>query len=83
MNSFDKNSLEITDIWTNRFSRADKEIQAFGIDWSANIGYGECTFRIERDNKDNVYLVADSEYMGRNFVNTLIDALKEKIIIID
>ena len=83
---FDKSTLEICEIWANRFkphdyapselSDSDKEIEVLGIDWACNLGWG----RYELFFKENgTKIIATSEHMDSNDNKDFLRALLEKI----
>ena len=83
---FDKSTLEICEVWANRFkphdynpselSDSDKEIEVLGIDWDCNLGFG----RYELFFKENgTKIIATSEHMDSNDNKDFLRALLEKI----
>ena len=83
---FDKSTLEICEIWANRFKPhgccpsehpdSDKETQVLGIDWSCNLGFG----RYELFFKENgTKIIATSEHMDTNDNKDFLRALLEKV----
>ena len=83
---FDKSTLEIVEVWANRFkphdhnpselSDSDKETQVLGIDWACNLGWG----RYELFFKENgTKIIATSEHMDTNDNKDFLRALLEKI----
>ena len=83
---FDKSTLEICEIWANRYKPhdyhpvehpdPDKETQVLGIDWDCNLGWG----RYELFFKENgTKIIATSEHMDSNDNKDFLRALLEKI----
>ena len=75
---FDKSTLEICEIWANRYKPhdSDKEIEVLGIDWACNLGWG----RYELFFKENgTKIIATSEHMDSNDNKDFLRALLEKI----
>ena len=83
---FDKSTLEICEIWANRFKPhdyvpsehqySDKEIEVLGIDWACNLGWG----RYELFFKENgTKIIATSEHMDSNDNKDFLRALLEKV----
>ena len=83
---FDKSTLEICEIWANRFkphayvpseqSYSDKEIEVLGIDWACNLGWGRYELFFK---EDGTKIVATSEHMDNNDNKDFLRALLEKI----
>lgn len=77
MAKFDKSTLEINDIWANRFERGDDETQVLGIDWSCNIGWGRYELFF---NEGDSMIKARSEHMNFNDDKNFLKALLEKVV---
>ena len=83
---FDKSTLEICEIWANRYkphdytpselSDSDKEIEVLGIDWACNLGWGRYELFFK---EDGTKIVATSEHMDSNDNKDFLRALLEKI----
>lgn len=80
---FDKSTLEICEIWANRYNPhdyhpdyPDGEIQVMGIDWACNIGFGRYELFFE---EDGTKIVATSEHMDTNDNKDFLRALLEKV----
>ena len=83
---FDKSTLEICEIWANRFkphyyipsehSDPDKQIEVLGIDWACNLGWGRYELFFE---EDGTKIVATSEHMDSNDNKDFLRALLEKV----
>ena len=82
----DKSTLEICEIWANRFkphnywpseyTDPDKQIEVLGIDWVCNLGWG----RYELFFKENgTKIIATSEHMDTNDNKDFLRALFEKV----
>lgn len=60
---FDKSTLEICEVWANRFRPhdytpsehpdSDKEIEVLGIDWDCNLGWGALRTVFQRKRYQN------------------------------
>ena len=83
---FDKSTLEICEIWANRFKPhdyvpsehpdSDKEIQVLGIDWDCNLGWGRYELFLK---EDGTKTVATSEHMDSNYNKDFLKKKKKKI----
>ena len=83
---FDKSTLEICEIWANRYkphdyapseqSDSDKEIEVLGIDWACNLGWGRYELFFK---EDGTKIIATSEHMDSNDNKDFLRALLEKI----
>ena len=83
---FDKSTLEICEIWANRFkprdhvpseqSDPDKQIEVLGIDWACNLGWGRYELFFK---EDGTKIIATSEHMDSNDNKDFLRALLEKI----
>ena len=83
---FDKSTLEICEVWANRYKPHDyhpveypdpyEQIEVLGIDWACNLGWG----RYELFFKENgTKIVATSEHMDSNDNKDFLRALLEKV----
>ena len=43
MRKFDKNTLTIDNIFVNRFTHNNKEVQCLVFEWGCNLGFGQYT----------------------------------------
>ena len=83
---FDKSTLEICEIWANRFkphdyiqsehSDPDKQIEVLGIDWACNLGWGRYELFFK---EDGTKIIATSEHMDTNDNKDFLLALLEKV----
>lgn len=75
-----KQNIEIEHVFANRFGyRTGEEVQVLGVDWYHDIyGHGRCEFVIE----DGV-LKAETEHMGKEFAEAILDKLKDLIVVVD
>lgn len=75
-----KEDIGIEDVFANRFAYiTGKEVQVLGVDWRSNkYGFGRCEFLIE----DGV-LKAETEHMGKEFAEAILDKLKDLIVVVD
>lgn len=76
-----KEEIRIEHVFANRFvdPTDGEEFEVLGVDWSSDAhGFGRCEFIIE----DGV-LKADTERMGKEFAEMILDKLKELIVVVD
>lgn len=89
MVEFDKNTLTINNIFTNRFTHNNKEVQCLVFEWGCNLGFGQYTLyfnhkdvTVEDGPEDYVLtkVTADSECMDKGEDKEFLKALMEKLI---
>ena len=89
MRKFDKNTLTIDNIFVNRFTHNNKEVQCLVFEWSCNLGFGQYTLylnhkdvTVEDGLEDYVLtkVTADSECMDKGEDKEFLKALMEKLI---
>ena len=89
MRKFDKNTLTINNIFVNRFTHNNKEVQCLVFEWSCNLGFGQYTLyfnhkdvTVEDGPEDYVLtkVTADSECMDKGEDKEFLKALMEKLI---
>lgn len=89
MVEFDKNTLTINNIFTNRFTHNNKEVQCLVFEWVCNLGFGQYTLYFDHNNltiedgfEDCVLtkVSADSEHMDMGNNKEFLKALLEKMI---
>lgn len=89
MVEFDKNTLTINNIFTNRFTHNNKEVQCLVFEWGCNLGFGQYTLYFDHNNltiedslEDCVLtkVSADSESMDMGNNKEFLKALLEKMI---
>ena len=81
---FDESTLEINNVFANRFDYNGEQIECFGIDWECNLGFGRYEFLIEE--KDGKLKVAGlSELMDTNdskiFLRALLNKFADMVVI--
>ena len=89
MRKFDKNTLTIDNIFVNRFTHNNKEVQCLVFEWGCNLGFGQYTLyfnhkdvTVEDGLEDYVLtkVTADSECMDMGNNKEFLKALLEKMI---
>ena len=89
MRKFDKNTLTIDNIFVNRFTHNNKEVQCLVFEWGCNLGFGQYTLyfnhkdvTVEDGPEDYVLtkVTADSECMDKDEDKEFLKALMEKLI---
>ena len=89
MRKFDKNTLTINNIFVNRFTHNNKEVQCLVFEWSCNLGFGQYTLYFNHkdvtaeDGLEDYVLTkvtADSEWMDKGEDKEFLKALMEKLI---
>ena len=89
MRKFDKNTLTINNIFVNRFTHNNKEVQCLVFEWGCNLGFGQYTLyfnhkdvTVEDGPEDYVLtkVTADSECMDKGEDKEFLKALMEKLI---
>lgn len=58
----------------------NEQYEGLGIEWSANIGWGQCD--IYRAKENDKWVVA-TEHMGRDFLKMLLKKLADKVEIVE
>lgn len=81
MIEFNKNTLDIYQIFVNKFSShlegEQQETQVLVIDWECNLGFGRYELYFE---EDGTKIKAYSEYMDSKDDKTFLKALLEKVL---
>ena len=90
MVEFDKNTLTIDNIFTNRFKTPEgQEIQCLVFEWGCNLGFGQYTLYFDHkdltveDGLEDCVLTkvsADSEFMDMGNNKEFLKALLDKLI---
>ena len=89
MRKFDKNTLTINNIFVNRFTHNNKEVQCLVFEQGCNLGFGQYTLyfnhkdvTVEDGLEDYVLtkVTADSECMDKGEDKEFLKALMEKLI---
>ena len=89
MRKFDKNTLTIDNIFVNRFTHNNKEVQCLVFEWGCNLGFGQYTLYLNHQDvtaedglEDYVLtkVTADSECMDKGEDKEFLKALMEKLI---
>ena len=89
MRKFDKNTLTIDNIFVNRFTHNNKEVQCLVFEWGCNLGFGQYTLyfdhkdlTVEDGLEDYVLtkVTADSECMDMGNNKEFLKALLGKMI---
>ena len=89
MRKFDKNTLTIDNIFVNRFTHNNKEVQCLVFEWGCNLGFGQYTLYFNHkdvtveDGPEDYMLTkvtADSECMDKGEDKEFLKALMEKLI---